>query len=40
MTSRDIPEGATVEATDGEVGWERHVVVDPQTRDVTDLAVE
>ena len=40
MTSRDIPQGATVEATDGEVGRVRHVVVDPETRAVTDVVVE
>ena len=40
MTSRDIRRDATVEAADGEVGHVRHVVVDPQTRAVTDLVVE
>ncbi len=40
MTSSDIPQGATVEATDGDVGRVHHVVVDPQTRDVTDLVIE
>ena len=40
MLSTEIPRDAVVAATDGELGRVRHVVVDPQTRHVTDLVVE
>ena len=35
----NIQRDARVEATDGEVGWVTHVVLDPQTKEVTDLVV-
>ena len=39
MPDMNIQRNARVEAADGEVGRVTHVVVDPQTREVTDLAV-
>ena len=39
MVRSDIPPDARVEAVDGELGRVRHVVVDPVSRDVTDLVV-
>ena len=35
----NIQREARVEATDGEVGRVKHVVVDPQTKEVTDIVV-
>ena len=40
MARTDIPPGARVDAADGELGRVRHVVVDPASRDVTDVVVE
>ena len=40
MLNTEIPRNARVEAVDGEVGRVRHIIVDPATRQVTDLVVE
>jgi uncharacterized protein (TIGR02271 family) len=40
MARMEIPQHAQVEAADGALGRVRHVVVDPQTQDLTDLVVE
>ena len=40
MLSTEIPRNARVEAADGELGRVRHVIVDPESRQTTDLIVE
>ncbi|MGI8549795.1 MAG: DUF2382 domain-containing protein [Dehalococcoidia bacterium] len=39
MQHRNIEQDAPVEASDGEFGRVRHVIIDPQTREVTNLVV-